>query len=1141
MKLKMYIAQIKQGQYEASIPWIDQLAQPIRGPSPSQLKEELMFRALELLHEGLAPAQMDRFIPPDYAQVISVYVDVEREVPGSAPLAMSVVTHVIAGSWEGDPIHRIWLPRAPGVCLAIRDVEEVYAATASWATRFAHEQRLESLEVLECSAWGKVEEVEVDLGFPESIPQQRANQLGKGRMRRPLTLSQVATNLTHRASDTALSAAYGRDAFVENLIDVMMSPKPVNVCLVGPPGVGKTSIIHEAVRRVFAMQKLYQSRRDFWETSGDRIISGMSVIGQWEQRVSLLIEELAERQDVLVLQDLLGAVRAGRTHQGDSNVARFIEPALEQDRFCIIAEATEQAFSMARAMAPGFVDKFRRIHVPELGWRETLGVMNELVRHIEGEQHTLRFTPDGVEAILSLTRRFYKQDAFPGKAVRLTRQCEMAALRRFHEAENSVQQVVDAGMVARVFHQQTGLPRAILEPGHGRAPAEIRETFEHRVFAQPEAVEVVTGLVSTIEQGLTDPNKPLGTLMLVGPSGVGKTETAKALAVQLFGAEERLIRFDMSEFNTPYAISRLIGTPRQPDGELTGRVRLQPFCVILLDEIEKAHADVHDLLLQVMGDGRLTDAAGRTVDFRNAVLVMTSNLGARSEDHWLGFHGKGSADRFLHYTRSAQTFFRPEFFNRIDYIVPFLPLGHDALRRIARRTLRTLLERRGLRQAQVMVDVDEALIDHLIEGAVDPRYGARTLARRIERTLITPLARRLTMHRDEGDLTRVSMRISPDGEVQLDLQVIRRAPQEALAPASPSPVRADRSAPVWVGEAGARTILGAHELVDALHRVAAMMQAIDERPEIQALSAEYQQILAQFNDAERQDEVLRGEDQLAERLRQREVVLGRLDALRARLDGLLDPRDTGEYIFPLAQEIDRVKQRTWSGVVSQLEHELLWLEVQLQSLFTREADEATLMVTGLSGPFAPLLALWLSVLRALDEAFSLELTICEHSGGKWRPLGPREETRSAIAVSTEAPGIFALFETLTGYTWSPRLPSHGQHALALLTTVDRGMVSQPDLIAALEAGEFTPTAQQQAQELVEFLERRGQFEDLRLGRKIPIPEDRAANLRQFALNLVMPRVARHGGTVYGERMRSGMHRALTKEDARGQDPDQDRH
>ncbi len=1131
--LKIYLAQTKPGQYEASIPWIAELSEPLRGPSPSQLKEELMFRALELIMDQAPSHVLDRMLyPPENLQVASVYVDIERKVdPNKPPVVMNVVTHVVLGGWNDEQILHLWLPKAPGVCLAMKDAESIYSTATAWVGKWAEQNRLDSLDALECPYWGKIEEIDVEIGFPPVLREDSDDtSQGKGRMRRPETLSQVASNLTHRAADELLPEAYGREALVEELLAVLTSPRPVNICLIGPPGVGKTSIVYEAVRRAFDLQKAYQTRRDFWETSGDRIIAGMSIIGQWEQRVALLIEELSERQDVLVVQDLLGMVRAGRTYQGGSNVARFIEPALEQDRFSIIAEANAETFAMARAMAPGFVDKFRRLHVPELGWKDTLSVVTQLVRKLEGEHDELRFSPDGIESILSLTRRFFKQDAFPGKAVRLTRQCEMAALREVHEADTLHEPlVIDVSRVAEVFQKQTGLPRAILEPGVGRQPMLIQELIEQRIYGQQDAVQIITSLIVTIEQGMADPNRPLGSLLLVGPSGVGKTETAKALAEQLFGSDERLLRFDMSEFNTPLATSRLIGTSSEPDGELTGKVRLQPFCVVLLDEIEKAHSDVHDLLLQVMGDGRLTDAAGRTVDFRNAIIVMTSNLGASDEEHWLGFKSVTATDRALHYERSAQAFFKPEFFNRIDHIVPYRALRADALRRIANRTLRTLLERRGLRQAQVMVDVDEGLIDFLIRDAVDPRYGARTLGRRIERSLIAPLARRLIGHHVERGLTRVSVNIDEHDKISLSLNVIHHAPPSRRVKSAPEQDTTTAPQPSWLSGQQGRAPLNAQQLLEALHELSDRLDAFDARPELVKISGEYDKLLATFNDPSQQEHMLTSGD-LTEQLRQREVVLTRHKQARARLDGLLDPRNEGVYTFPLVQEIDRRKQRLWSQIVQELDHSLIWLEVQLKSLLTRKNDGATLLIRGLSGPFSVLLDLWISILRALDEAFELELTFVERSeSGMWTPLKPKSVSRKTIvAVSTESPGIFALFHTMAGYMWSPRLPSHGQHALVLLEDYDQGFADVDALIGALRHQILkAPTRKEAAS--IEFIEQRGQLRDLRLGRALPVPEDRASNMRHFATRLVMERVALRGD-VYHNPSRSGIWRALTAAD-----------
>ncbi len=1136
---KIYLAQVKPGQYEASMPWIAELSAPMRGPSPSQLKEELMFRALELIHDRAPSHVMDRLLlPPDNIQVASVYVDIERKIdPNKPTVVLNVVTHVVIGSWDNDDTLHLWIPKIPGLCLALKSTDYIYDTATSFIQQWAEENQLDDLSMLECSYWGKVEEIDVNAGFPAAIrDEEQGSSLGKGRMRRPETLLQVASNLTHRAADSVLPEAYGREKLVEELLAVLTSPRPVNICLVGPPGVGKTSIIYEAVRRAFDLQKAYQTRRDFWETSGDRIIAGMSIIGQWEQRVTTLLEELSERQDVLVAQDLLGLVRAGHTRQGGSNVARFMEPALEQDRFSIIAEANSETYAMARVMAPGFVNKFRRLNVPELNWKDTLSVMTQLVRKIEGEHEEMRFAPDGIENVLTLTRRFYKHEAFPGKAVRLTRQCEMAALRHIHEQEETEERLlIDTSFVAEVFQKQTGLPRAILEPGVGRERQRIQEQIEQRIYGQEDAVKVITSLVLTIEQGLADPDRPLGCLLLVGPSGVGKTETVKALAEQLFGHEDRMIRFDMSEFSTPLATSRLIGTASDPDGELTSKVRLQPFCVILLDEIEKAHSDVHDLLLQVMGDGRLTDAAGRAVDFRNAVIVMTSNLGANEEDHWVGFKSVTTQDRALHYERSAQAFFRPEFFNRIDHVVPYHTLRSDALRRIANRTLRTLLERRGLRQAQVMVDVEESLIEHLIQDALDPRYGARTLARRIERSLIAPLARRLTTHKVEHGLTRVKISIQQGDAVQLDLNVIHHAP-----PAQ-SVVQGERGLDVdaddniiennnlpWSGRGQrGQMLLNAQQLIVALQDLTRRLAEFDARPEIAEMSAEYQQLLQSFNDPDQQQDMLSSGD-LTEQLRQREVVLERYKQVRSRLDGLLDPQNQGVYVFPLAQEIDRRKQRIWSRVVTELDHDLIWLDVQVRSLMTRKNDSATLLVKGLSGPFSGLLDLWLSLLRALDDVFSLDLAFAMYTDeGSWEPLDLGSSHRmSMLAISAEAPGVLALFNTLVGYVWSPRLPSHGQHALILVEHDQRGFSSDQDLLAALRKDEFSWDS---SSHFIEFIERDGQIQDLRLQHKLPIPDDRADNMRQLATRLVMERVVLQDD-VYMSSSRSGVWHALTAQD-----------
>lgn len=1063
--LYVYVTQPQKGHWEVSVPWVAELAAPLRGPSPAQLKEELMFRVLELVHNELKPTQLDRLLPPSQPYLTTNYIEVVRKVDADRPpQKLSTTTHVVIASGD-DGVIRMWPPKAPGVCLPVASSEEVYAALQKWVVQWAEDNDAHDLERLSVPYLAAIEQMELDLGWPTG------NAVFTGRLVRPETLHVVATNLSYRAEDDVLGRAFGRDQLVDELVDVLMSPRPQNICLVGPVGVGKTAIFHEAARRMFELANSYQDRRDIWQTSGDRIIAGMSIIGQWEQRTEALCRELAERQDVLFVDDLLGLVRAGRTSHGDSSVARFIEPYLEQGQFSVIAEATEETWLWARASAPGFVDKFRRIRVPELTYRETLGVVSDLIREVEATQR-LRFTADGVETLLHLARRFFRTEAFPGKAVRLVRQCQHDALRTLDDMVR-----VDPDRVAQVVHRQTGLPRTILRPGYGRSLDEVRQTFESRVFGQPRAVEVVSRLVTTIEQGLTDPQRPLAALLLVGPSGVGKTETAKALALDLFGDVDRMIRFDMSEFSGASALSRLIGTPSQPDGELTSKVRLQPFCVLLFDEIEKADPMVLDLLLQVLGDGRLTDAAGRTVDFRNATIVMTSNLGASSEDRWLGFGDQRGPDRTLHYRRAAEDFFSPELFNRIDQVVPYDPLGPDALRRIARRTLQNLLERRGLRQAQMMVDVDEGLIDFLVEKSVDPRYGARTLASRIEQTLVVPLAKQMTSWKATDSLTRVT--ISPDHDgVRLMLQSVDRAPTGEFEPRKPATTH------IGVMQELAEITRAATELLDDTRRA--------------KIDADYQQLLARINEVSGDKAKSRA---LADDLRRHESVLGRLGALERRVAGLQDPRGTGQFLYESNSDRQRKGHiHRWGKIAAELRVELHWIREQLDAVDKHDPG-VTVVWTGLSGPSRDLLAQWASWLQELDQAFGLEAVWgWRDTHGRWH-AGMFDTNALGFAVSTMTPGASALLAGLIGFTWSPRPASHGQHALAAARRWGPGHGDIEQLLSSLGSDTVIDLPM-----FIEFIEREGQVDDVRLGRTLAVPDDRGQNLRSFVVDLVFSRL-----------------------------------
>lgn len=1078
------MAQTKKGLYEVSMPWVPSLAEPLRGPSAAQLKEELMFRLIELAHTSLPPFLLDRLIPPVAPYLNNIYVEIERQIePDRPPVSLTAVIHVVAGSWGEEEEKRLWIPKAPQETLVLPTLDDLYATVNQWVRDYADEHMLDSLEPLQSMHHAYLDTITVDIGYPSLLDDEREGPPEKlsGRLTRPETLEQVATNLSHRAEDSTLSAAYGREKLVDELVDVFTSKRPMNVCLVGPSGVGKTAIVHEAARRAWAMNTAYQERKDIWQSAGDRIIAGMSIIGQWEMRTEAMCRELKERKDVLFVESLIGMLQAGKTTHGDSNVARFIEPYLEQDHFGIVTEATEETWTLARSIAPGFVDHFRRIQVPELGYKETLGVLSEFIRDIEAH-HQVRYTADAMESVLHLSRRFFQNDAYPGKAVRLIKQCQYEALRYVNEFdwEYQTEVRVDTDLVARVVQRQTGLPLTILEPGKGRAPDEIRRQFESRVFGQPEAIEAVSALVATIEQGLSDPRKPLGSFLFIGPSGVGKTETAKAIATDLFGSVERMIRFDMSEFSSSMGISRLIGTSRDPDGELTTKVRLQPFCVLLFDEIEKAHPMVIDLLLQVLGDGRLTDAAGRNVDFRNAVIILTSNLGAGTEERWMGFSDTSTSDRRLHYLRAAETFFRPEIFNRIDTIIAYRPLDAEALRRIARRTLQGLLERRGLRQAQVMVDVDQALIDYLATRSVDKRYGARTLAHRIERTLITPLAEKLISEPVSQDVTRVVISPSQDG-VQMDFIHLNKAPRQsekvALAPAP-------------------KELAG---VVTSLEDLQKHLLNTLKDARFSEISAQYETILDAINNEAKQGSV---SAQLADQLTSREHVINQIERIEERLQGLHDPKNPGEFSVPTHSEETKSRLQGLSKMLRELEEASIWADVQLESLANGESG-VTLVFQGLSGPAGEIMSKWHRWVEVIQEKFELNGSFAYLDRSAWQTSRPRDLARAhGFAFSSTAPGARAIAHSIGGFTWCPRAASIGHHALLHIGTLDEAHVSSEALRDALKAN-GTPHI---GEDFIEFVESEGHLEDVRTGLRLPIPEDRGQNLNTFMTQILVPRL-----------------------------------
>lgn len=529
-----------------------------------------------------------------------------------------------------------------------------------------------------------------------------------------------------------LARAIGRDREVEELTRLLTARERRPVLLLGPRQSGKTAIVHEHVYRIVAPRKSpFQARQNVWLLSPQRLIAGMSYLGQWEQRLLAILKTARKRDHVLYFDDLLGAYRSGVSRDSKLCVADVLKPYIERGEVRILAEMTPEKWQVWRERDRGFADLFHVLPVSETNERETLRILVSVLRGLEG-RHRTRFDVDALPAAMELVRRYVRDAAFPGKA----------ALFLAHVAAKHPASEVTRETIYREFAAKTGLGITFADRRQKLPREQIVEALGREVIGQRQAIEAVAEVVSIAKAQLNDPRRPLGSLLFVGPTGVGKTQLAKTLAAWLFGDAERLLRFDMNEFVAPGAAARLVGTFAEPEGLLTSAVRRQPFCVVLLDEIEKAHPDVFDLLLQVMGEGRLTDALGRTTDFGNAMIILTSNLGTREAGTSIGFRSGASSDA-PHYLRAAERFFRPEFFNRLDRIVPFDRLSRDEVRKIAELVIGGVFQREGLVRRKCVLEVDPQALDRVVEQGYHPTLGARALKREIERQLTQPVSLRL--------------------------------------------------------------------------------------------------------------------------------------------------------------------------------------------------------------------------------------------------------------------------------------------------------------------------------------------------------------------------------------------------------------
>ncbi|CAN5431862.1 hypothetical protein BH23VER1_BH23VER1_03050 [soil metagenome] len=551
------------------------------------------------------------------------------------------------------------------------------------------------------------------------------------------TLDEVATRLEPKK----MRPAFRREALVEQFAAILAAKEPSSVLLVGPSGVGKTAIVHELVRRKAA---LGLSHRPVFRSSGSRLVAGMCGFGMWQERCRKLVKDAASKRAVLHLGSLLELMEVGQSTASSESIASFLRPHIVRGELLTVAECTAEQLSLIEQKEPKLLDAFRQLLVPEPSPEVARGILQD----VAGSD----FTGPALARTSALFHRYSGYSAFPGRPLRFLERVRSAA----RHGSSGDPAPLDPAAVLDAFSRETGIPEVLLSDDRPLELAGAREWFATRIAGQEAAVELVLDTLATIKANLNRPGKPLASFLFIGPTGVGKTELAKVLAEFLYRSRDRLIRLDMSEFNHPFSAARLVSQAGSSgkEGLLTAKVREQPFSVILLDEFEKADPAVFDLFLQVLGEGRLTDAAGRVADFTSSVIIMTSNLGAREFQRGsLGFGAgsdTGSQRATEHFTTAVKAALRPELFNRIDKILPFLPLPRTIVRSLIEREVALAQERDGFAGRNVALDVDPEVAERLADLGHDPRYGARPLKRAVERHLLRPAAEALAATKREG-------------------------------------------------------------------------------------------------------------------------------------------------------------------------------------------------------------------------------------------------------------------------------------------------------------------------------------------------------------------------------------------------------
>ncbi|HPF17672.1 MAG TPA: ATP-dependent Clp protease ATP-binding subunit, partial [Thermotogota bacterium] len=634
-------------------------------------------------------------------------------------------------------------------------------------------------------------------------------------------LEEFGTNLNELAESGNLDPVIGREIEIQRLMQILIRRKKNNPVLIGEPGVGKTAIVNGLVERIVQNKvPVILKNKTIISLDMASLIAGTKYRGEFEKRMKKLLKIIQQDQNIIVFIDEIHTIVGAGAAEGAVDAANILKPALANGTIKCIGATTPDEYRKNIEKDAALERRFQKINVNEPDFDQTIKILEGLKPKYE-LHHKVEYTQEAIKESVKLSRAYITDHFLPDMAIDVIDEAgakkRLSALKlpeEFIEMEDRIEllkqkrlnaanqndyflakeyqeeekrlkeefsfeynkwkdealnriELVDFEDIAEIISKWTGIPLHKIEQDESNKLLNMEQSLHERVVGQEESIVAISRAIRRARSGLKDPKRPVGTFLFLGPTGVGKTELAKTLATYLFGNEKSLLRYDMSEYMERFSVSRLIGAPPgyvgyEEGGTLTEAVRRNPYSVILLDEIEKAHPDVYNILLQIADEGRLTDSQGRNIDFRNVIVIMTSNIGGEiinKSKNALGFeiqHNENMKYQDMKKTvmSEVKNVFRPEFLNRLDDIIVFHQLNREHISSIIDILLSDLSKR--LNEKALSLELSKNAREFLIDKGYDPIYGARPLKRAIQRNIEDPLAEELLANKyEEGDVIKI--------------------------------------------------------------------------------------------------------------------------------------------------------------------------------------------------------------------------------------------------------------------------------------------------------------------------------------------------------------------------------------------------